>query len=569
MQQIRSFLLHTKLGGLILVVCLSAFFYIGLGDVHLFDWDEINFAESAREMLESGNYTVVQINYTPFWEKPPLFFWMQAISMKIFGINEFAARFPNAFFGLIYMVTIYVLGTRMKDMTFGIIWALLYFGSFLPHLYFKSGIIDPVFNYFIFLSVYFAYRVFEKDEKSFRNAIFSGLFSGLSFITKGPAGLLLLMLTVFVFVIFSLFSSKPEGKLFFRTRVQYIRNQLFKIFLWKELVLFTFGFTLIVATWLSAEVYYHGFDILIKFIQYQIELFNTPVAGHGQPFYYHFVVVFIGCFPASVFAIPALKSSVDSISSSFRIWMISLFWVVMILFSMSTTKIVHYSSMTYLPLTFLAASYLYCVYESRRFLKKYVIYLFVLLGLIWFFALTSVLSLLNHVELIIPYIKDEFAVRSLLNPVSWTGYEPAIGLFFLVGVFFSTYFFIVKRYMNALFLVSITVGISLMLMSLFIMPGIEKFTQGPAINFYKSLEDEDVYVETVGFKSYAQYFYFKTKPQSNSQRTDVKWLLYGDIDKTVYLVTKVSNTELDSISDIQKLKTEGGFSFYIRKPSGR
>ena len=53
---------------------LSSFFFIGLGNVHLFDWDEINFAESAREMIESGDYLRVQINYLPFWEKPPFFF---------------------------------------------------------------------------------------------------------------------------------------------------------------------------------------------------------------------------------------------------------------------------------------------------------------------------------------------------------------------------------------------------------------------------------------------------------------------------------------------------------------
>ena len=42
-----------------------------LGGVHLFDWDEINFAESAREMIASGNYLTIQINYIPFWENPP------------------------------------------------------------------------------------------------------------------------------------------------------------------------------------------------------------------------------------------------------------------------------------------------------------------------------------------------------------------------------------------------------------------------------------------------------------------------------------------------------------------
>ena len=78
-----------------------------LGSVHLFDWDEVNFAESAREMLLSGNYQKVQINFMPFMEKPPLFFWLQAASMKVFGVNEFAARFPNALIGVVTLVLVY------------------------------------------------------------------------------------------------------------------------------------------------------------------------------------------------------------------------------------------------------------------------------------------------------------------------------------------------------------------------------------------------------------------------------------------------------------------------------
>ena len=65
--------------------------------VHLFDWDEINFAECAREMIAAKQYFLVTINYLPFWEKPPLFIWMQALSMKVFGVSDYAARLPNAF----------------------------------------------------------------------------------------------------------------------------------------------------------------------------------------------------------------------------------------------------------------------------------------------------------------------------------------------------------------------------------------------------------------------------------------------------------------------------------------
>jgi len=131
-----------------------------LGAVHLFDWDEINFAECAREMLVTGDYLSVQINYQPFWEKPPLFIWMQAASMKIFGINEFAARLPNAICGIITLLFFLNMGRKLVDDNFGWIWLLVYAGSFLPHFYFKSGIIDPWFNLFIFSGIY--YFIFQR-----------------------------------------------------------------------------------------------------------------------------------------------------------------------------------------------------------------------------------------------------------------------------------------------------------------------------------------------------------------------------------------------------------------------
>ena len=67
------------------IAIIAALLFIPfIGRLHLFDWDEINFAESAREMIVTKDYLTVQINYLPFWEKPPLFIWMQVLSMKIF-----------------------------------------------------------------------------------------------------------------------------------------------------------------------------------------------------------------------------------------------------------------------------------------------------------------------------------------------------------------------------------------------------------------------------------------------------------------------------------------------------
>jgi 4-amino-4-deoxy-L-arabinose transferase-like glycosyltransferase len=94
--------------GFISIICFYLVLFVPfLGQVHLFDWDEINFAEAAREMIVTGDWLNVQINYEPFWEKPPLFIWLQACSMSIFGVNEYAARFPNVVIGLVTLFILY------------------------------------------------------------------------------------------------------------------------------------------------------------------------------------------------------------------------------------------------------------------------------------------------------------------------------------------------------------------------------------------------------------------------------------------------------------------------------
>ena len=96
-----------------ILVAAGALFYIPfIGGVALFDWDEINFAEISREMIVTGDYLNIQVNYKAFFEKPPFFFWLQVLSMKTFGINEFAARLPNALAGIMVLVLLYKTGTR-------------------------------------------------------------------------------------------------------------------------------------------------------------------------------------------------------------------------------------------------------------------------------------------------------------------------------------------------------------------------------------------------------------------------------------------------------------------------
>lgn len=528
----------------ILLLALGCFFYFPfLGRVHLFDWDEINFAESAREMLVSGNYRRVQINFKPFWEKPPLFFWLQATAMHLFGVGEYAARFPNAVIGVFTLLTVFFIGRRLVDDRFGLLWALGYLGAVTPHFYFKTAIIDPTFNYFIFLGVWFL---------SQRKAWQAGLFIGLAILTKGPVGALLPGLTFLLF--WGLHRFKPVLSI----------GQMVTI------VLVAIG---VASFWFGLEVMQHGWWFMNEFIAYQIKLFSTPDAGHAQPFYYHFVVVLLGCFPLSILAIRFLIPKISAQTNpqtavngeSFRLWMTLLFWVVMILFSIVKTKIVHYSSMAWLPVSYLATYHLYQYLTGRIRWNRWTTAGLLVIGSILGLALTLAPIVGMHTDVIIPYIKDPFAAANLQADMHWQGWEWLIGALWLLALI--TFILRLRTHTQpAAIGLFLSTAVCLWFYLASVVPNIEEFVQGTVIRFYESKQGQDVYVEPIGYKSYAQLFYFRKQPPVNPKTDDEDYLLNGPVDKPTFLITRLDRAkDFRQHPNLEIIKEENGFVFFRRK----
>ncbi|RCR68046.1 ArnT family glycosyltransferase [Larkinella punicea] len=535
----------------VLLVLAGALFYFPfLGRVHLFDWDEINFAESAREMIVTGNYTRVQINFQPFWEKPPLFFWLQVLAMKAFGINEFAARFPNAVMGIVTLLVLYFVGKKSVDERFGLLWALAYFGSLTPHLYFKSGIIDPTFNLFIFLSVWLIAQAVSAygTSKATRLAAFSGLFVGLAVLTKGPVGGLLVGLTFLIYWAIQRF----------RPILSFLNGLLF------------FGCGLAVASvWFGLELVKNGFWFFEEFFRYQIRLFSTPDAGHQQPFYYHFVVVLLGCFPMSLLAIRGFFSGArpDFNGPAFRRWMIILFWVVMILFSIVKTKIVHYSSMAWFPVSYLAATVLYQYLNGALKWNRWLTIGIAVIGGVLALLITALPLVGMNAADLIPYIKDRFAAANLTAPVEWQGWEWIIGTVYgliILGLLVLRQ----KRPVGSVVTLFLATPVLLWFVLPAIVPKIERYTQGAVIDFYEAKQGQDVYIEPIGYKSYAHLFYFRKQPPTNPNSYREDWLINGLVDKPAFFVTR--NINIDQYRyhpNLEIIREEAGFVFLRRKPA--
>jgi 4-amino-4-deoxy-L-arabinose transferase-like glycosyltransferase len=530
---------------LLIVLLASALFIPFLGLTHLFDWDEVNFAEASREMIVTHNYFIPQINFEPFWEKPPLFFWLQVLSMKLFGVNEFAARFPNAVCGILTLLVLYRIGKKLVNPAFGWIWIFVYAGSLLPQLYFKSGIIDPWFNLFIFLSIYQLFR-YSDVRPSVKSILLSGLFAGLAVMTKGPVALLIIGLCYALHALLNRF-----------------RNFIkWKDILWFLLLAASVGSIWFIALLLKGEGY-----VIRDFFNYQVKLFATEESDHGGPFYYHFLVLLFGCFPAAVLSLLSMRTikSDTEVPFTFHRWMLILFWVVLILFSIVKTKIIHYSSLCYFPLTYLAAVSFYQVYQGRWRLPAWNKWLQFFCGLLVCLSIIAVSYIDSWKGWLVQsgMVHDPFASESLMANVLWSGYERLPGFILLAGL--VGFILLAKQQQKkALLVLFAASAIAINLTIVLITPKVEQYSQGAAIEFFKSKAAENSIVETIGFKSYAHLYYARRKPAL--ARADSAFL-QAHPEVQVYFVGKIQNLEKDQKENprLQLLYKKNGFVFYQQK----
>jgi 4-amino-4-deoxy-L-arabinose transferase-like glycosyltransferase len=534
-----------------LLAIISAILFIPFtGRLHLFDWDEINFAESAREMLLTGDYLTVKIFFKPFWEKPPLFIWLQALCMKVFGVNEFSARLPNALAGVFTILVLFKLGSKLKNEKFGIIWAVAYGTSILPFLYFKSGIIDPWFNLFIFLGV--VHYIYAQEEilytKKYLWISGSAFFIGMAVLTKGPVAILIFGLTTIVLLVYKRF------RLLLRTG---------HVLVFAFVLIITGGF------WFILQVFAGNWQTIIDFVVYQIRLFSEKDAGHGGFPLYHFIVLFFGVFPASVFVIQAHKKNNDNNKTAyFKFAMLALFWVVLILFSIVKTKIVHYSSLCYFPMSFLAAYSVYNYIQNKTRVPHWINWIVGIVSSLIGIIIVGfpIFDKYKHWFIQQKWITHPFTVGNLQADVGWTGFEVLIGILFIVGIQVGIGHLRKVKNLNGFSWIAISSVLFIYSAVLFITPKVEKYSQNSAIEFFKSLKGKDVYVNTF-YKSYAMLFYTGAVPQENEEVFNLGWLVSGNIDKNAYFVIRADkkNETLNRYQEVKVLYEKNGYVFCIRK----
>ena len=155
------------------------------------DTTEPRYAEIARLMLERNDWITPWFDLdTPFWGKPPLSFWLQALSMKIFGVSEFAARLPSWLSLCATAALLYRLVKQLQGSAQGMWAAIIYVSTALSFIAGAGVLTDPFLNLGLVLA-FVSFVLVLEGQTSFlwRYGLFVGL--SIALLAKGPLALVL------------------------------------------------------------------------------------------------------------------------------------------------------------------------------------------------------------------------------------------------------------------------------------------------------------------------------------------------------------------------------------------
>jgi 4-amino-4-deoxy-L-arabinose transferase-like glycosyltransferase len=481
------------------------------GRVHLFDPDELMYAEYAREMLLSGNFSQIQMNFIAFVGKNPLFTWLQAFSMKLFGINEFAARFPNTIFGMLSIVLVYNIGKNYFSKSFGVFWALLLGASFLPLLFYKSGVNDVVANYFVLLSIYWLFKISIKDEfesrkmmsaRMFRFTAYSALASSMAMLTSGAINMIIIVFLITLVLLWN------RGR---------ITLDVKNLFIWLSIQI------ALIIVWLYLETRTSSAALVSKFVFDEFNHITSP-NKFDLNFLYSFIPVFlVGCFPSTVFMWHALKrNNNDTIHQLlFKRWMLALLAMVFVLFCFQTDHFVYQMHLAFFPVTFMAAYTLNGIYQGK--IKWNFIYSFMLFvgALIWFEASSAVIYIFaeQRFDIVERLVHLEYLQTISRMNVYWNLNMIAVPSIFLILIAISIILFYLKKNLYAIATVLTSSIIFFSFVILYFAPKVDKYYQGEVYDFVAATKIESPKYEISGFKTNIPNYYGGLLPDQKKLNT--------------------------------------------------
>ncbi|MHB1950531.1 MAG: phospholipid carrier-dependent glycosyltransferase [Acidiferrobacteraceae bacterium] len=275
-----------------LALVLGLLFAMLLGSRPLGAPDEARYSEIPREMVATGHYITPRLDGVTYLEKPPLFYWLQVASIKLFGLSEWSMRLWTALLAWVGCVATYAVGRFLFDRRTGILSAVLLATSFLYYGMSRVVTLDMAVSVFITLTLYAFLVALKFPIGPTRRWFMWGAFASaaLAVLTKGLIGIVFPMLIIGAWIL-----------MLNRWRL------LAEIYLPTGFLLFF----AISAPWHILAQLHNPEFFHYYFIHQHFERFLTPISHRPGPPWYFVPVVFFGFFPWSAFLAQAVASNVE------------------------------------------------------------------------------------------------------------------------------------------------------------------------------------------------------------------------------------------------------------------
>lgn len=193
---------------LILLLTLATFFLL-LGSRPLNEPDEGRYSEVAREMVETGDWLIPHFWYLPHLDKPPMTYWCVAVSLKVFGENEWAVRLPLALAGLSGLWAAFLLARSVAGARIGWLSILLLQTSLLYFTMARMLTTDLLLTQSVAWSMYFLWRSWQEIRadkpqplKFIAWQLSAGVAIAFGFLTKGPVALAIPLVSMLALIYF-------------------------------------------------------------------------------------------------------------------------------------------------------------------------------------------------------------------------------------------------------------------------------------------------------------------------------------------------------------------------------
>jgi len=338
---------------LILLFLFSFPFFQYLGGLPLIDPDEGRYAEIPREMLESLDFITPTLNYVKYFEKPPLLYWINAASLKLFGMNEFGARFPSALCGLLTVIATYIIARRLYGRRTALL-ASVILGTSIGFVLQSRIILTDMLLTFTLTGALGAFIIAaQREGKRSQELPYFSLyfFSALATLAKGLIGIVF-----------------PAGIIFWYLLISK-RWRLLKEMRILPGVLLFFALT---APWFVMVSLRNPEFARFFFIHEHFERFTSSVHGRYQPIWFFVPVLFATMLPWSCYIPSAVaRAWKNRHFEEGKGGMFLVIWIVVIFlfFSKSNSKLIPYILPIFPPLAILIANRFDAFIDSGRELK--------------------------------------------------------------------------------------------------------------------------------------------------------------------------------------------------------